>query len=298
MIAMPPRPPTTTRASGDHRGLQDPLQAAVGRADRPAVLRVILGLNAIGLRPSYLAWHQCHKQSKAGSWTLSSLSRLTADDIEVVSAHLQDAVVKAADIHWRPAEKRRGGRAQPLRLGGGQRHGPGIPPPPRGAALRAGAGLQVPQSSTPVQKDQVLNLLAVAFDAKRPARRRRHPDVLRRRPRCGSRSSASRPNWPISARPGPPNAARHMRRTRPGRPKPLDRLPNRVDAPLWRGPLTGDTGIVPAGPRHADTPRQPIRGFRRALCRFSRHQARDRRRTSSRRCAPSSPTCARTATAR
>ena len=28
------------------------------------------------------------------------------DDIDVVSAHLQDAVVKAADIHWRPTEKR------------------------------------------------------------------------------------------------------------------------------------------------------------------------------------------------
>jgi hypothetical protein len=28
------------------------------------------------------------------------------DDIEVVSAHLQDAVLKAADIHWRPAERR------------------------------------------------------------------------------------------------------------------------------------------------------------------------------------------------
>ena len=34
------------------------------------------------------------------------LIALDGDDIEVVSAHLQDAVVKAADIHWRPAEKR------------------------------------------------------------------------------------------------------------------------------------------------------------------------------------------------
>ncbi len=34
------------------------------------------------------------------------LISLDGDDIEVVSAHLQDAVIKAADIHWRPAEQR------------------------------------------------------------------------------------------------------------------------------------------------------------------------------------------------
>lgn len=34
------------------------------------------------------------------------LVALDRDDIEVVSAHLQDAVVKAADIRWRPSEKR------------------------------------------------------------------------------------------------------------------------------------------------------------------------------------------------
>jgi hypothetical protein len=34
------------------------------------------------------------------------LVALDGDDIEVVSTHLQDAVVKAADIHWRPTEKR------------------------------------------------------------------------------------------------------------------------------------------------------------------------------------------------
>lgn len=31
---------------------------------------------------------------------------LDKDDLEVVSAHLQDAEVKVADIHWRPQEKR------------------------------------------------------------------------------------------------------------------------------------------------------------------------------------------------
>ena len=31
---------------------------------------------------------------------------LDEEDLEVVSAHLQDAVVKASDVHWRPQEKR------------------------------------------------------------------------------------------------------------------------------------------------------------------------------------------------
>lgn len=34
------------------------------------------------------------------------LLALDREDVEVVSAHLQDAVVKAADIHWRPNERR------------------------------------------------------------------------------------------------------------------------------------------------------------------------------------------------
>jgi hypothetical protein len=34
------------------------------------------------------------------------LVALDKDDIEVVSTHLQDAVVKLADIHWRPQERR------------------------------------------------------------------------------------------------------------------------------------------------------------------------------------------------
>jgi len=31
---------------------------------------------------------------------------LDKEDLEVVSAHLQDAEVKVSDVHWRPAEKR------------------------------------------------------------------------------------------------------------------------------------------------------------------------------------------------
>ncbi len=34
------------------------------------------------------------------------LVALDGDDIEVVSAHLQDALVQVSDVHWRPAEQR------------------------------------------------------------------------------------------------------------------------------------------------------------------------------------------------
>ncbi|HVY58740.1 MAG TPA: DUF2948 family protein [Xanthobacteraceae bacterium] len=34
------------------------------------------------------------------------LMALDRDDLEIVSAHLQDAVVKVSDVIWRPAEKR------------------------------------------------------------------------------------------------------------------------------------------------------------------------------------------------
>ena len=37
---------------------------------------------------------------------LLKLVALDGDDMEVVSAHLQDAILKAADIRWRPNEKR------------------------------------------------------------------------------------------------------------------------------------------------------------------------------------------------
>ena len=73
------------------------------------------------------------------------LIALDREDIEVVSAHLQDAVVKAADIRWRPAEKRVVVALNRFDWEAAQRRRAGIPPPPRGAAVRAGVGLQVPQ---------------------------------------------------------------------------------------------------------------------------------------------------------
>ena len=91
------------------------------------------------------------------------LVALDKEDIQVVSAHLQDAVVKAADIHWRPAEKRvvvalnrfdweaaNGTSAQFRR---------------RRAALRFErvSACQC-RNCPPGEKDQVLNLLAVSFE--------------------------------------------------------------------------------------------------------------------------------------
>ena len=54
-------------------------------------------------------------------------------------------MVKAADIRWRPAEKRVVVALNRFDWEAANGDVPGIPPPPRGAALRAGVGLQVPQ---------------------------------------------------------------------------------------------------------------------------------------------------------
>lgn len=91
------------------------------------------------------------------------LIALDRDDIEVVSAHLQDAVVRAADIHWRPGERRlvvgldrfdweaAGGAAPQYRR--------------RRAALRFERvrACQCREVDA-ARKDGALNLLAVSFD--------------------------------------------------------------------------------------------------------------------------------------
>src|SRR4029078_12420031 len=91
------------------------------------------------------------------------LVALDSDDIQVVSAHLQDAVVKAADVHWRPAEKRLVvglnrfdweaaiGAAPEFRR--------------RRAALRFDRVTACKCRNCPAtEKDKVLNLLAVSFE--------------------------------------------------------------------------------------------------------------------------------------
>jgi hypothetical protein len=92
------------------------------------------------------------------------LIALDGDDIEVVSAHLQDAVIKAADVHWRPSEKR-------VVVGLNRFDWEGA----NGAShhyRRCRSALRFERVTAckcrnvnAAEKDQVLNLLAVAFEA-------------------------------------------------------------------------------------------------------------------------------------
>jgi hypothetical protein len=87
---------------------------------------------------------------------------LDADDLEVVSAHLQDAEVKVADVHWRPQEKR-----LVLGLARFDWEAWNASEPEmcrRRAALRFDRVLACKcQKVKPEGKDAVLNLLAVEF---------------------------------------------------------------------------------------------------------------------------------------
>ena len=84
------------------------------------------------------------------------------DDLEVVSAHLQDALVQVSDVHWRPSENR-------LVLGVNRfdweaAYGPKPEYRRRLAALRFDRVLSCKcRSVEPHDKDAVLNLLAVEF---------------------------------------------------------------------------------------------------------------------------------------
>jgi hypothetical protein len=91
------------------------------------------------------------------------LIALDGDDIEVVSTHLQDAVVKAADIHWRPSERR-----VVVALNRFDWEAAGAPSP---EFRRRRAALRFERVSTckcrnvaSAEKDKVLNLLAVSFE--------------------------------------------------------------------------------------------------------------------------------------
>src|ERR1044071_4331883 len=97
---------------------------------------------------------------------LLKLIALDGDDMEVVSTHLQDAVVKAADIHWRPAENR-----VVVGVNRFDWEAASCSTSPefrrRRAALRFERVLSCKcRNLDAVQKDQVLNLLSVEFNAK------------------------------------------------------------------------------------------------------------------------------------
>jgi len=87
---------------------------------------------------------------------------LDAEDLEVVSAHLQDAVVKVADIIWRPREKRLIVALNRFDWEGVQTGRPEYRR--RRSALRFERVLACKcKEVNPAGKDAVLNLLAVEF---------------------------------------------------------------------------------------------------------------------------------------
>jgi Protein of unknown function (DUF2948) len=96
------------------------------------------------------------------------LIALDRDDVEIISTHLQDAVLKVADIRWRPAERR-------LVVGvnrfdweaAAQEKEPAYRR--RRAALRFDRVLSLKcRNVDPKNGDGVLNLLAVEFVEKNP----------------------------------------------------------------------------------------------------------------------------------
>jgi len=87
---------------------------------------------------------------------------LDGEDLEVVSAHLQDAVVKVADVLWRPAEKRLVVAVNRFDWEGAQSTKPEYRR--RRSALRFERVLSCKcRNVNQAAKDGVLNLLAVEF---------------------------------------------------------------------------------------------------------------------------------------
>jgi len=94
---------------------------------------------------------------------LLKLIALDREDIEVVSAHLQDAVVKVADVHWRPAENRL--VVAVCRFDWESAYGANPQYRRRLAALRFDRVLSCKcRHVAPHDKDTILNLLAVEFN--------------------------------------------------------------------------------------------------------------------------------------
>lgn len=87
---------------------------------------------------------------------------LDEEDLEVASAHVQDAVVKVADVHWRPQERRLVVGLNRFDWEGAQAKRPQFRR--RRAALRFERVLACKcRQVDPAGKEAVLNLLAVEF---------------------------------------------------------------------------------------------------------------------------------------
>jgi hypothetical protein len=90
---------------------------------------------------------------------------LDEEDLEVVSTHLQDAVVKVSDVLWRPQEKRLVVALNRFDWERAQAHRPEFCR--RRSALRFERVLSCKcRDLNPAGKDAVLNLLAVEFSEK------------------------------------------------------------------------------------------------------------------------------------
>ena len=88
---------------------------------------------------------------------------LDEEDLEVVSTHLQDAVAKVSDVHWRPQEKRLVLAVNRFDWEGVQHGDPEYHC--RRAVLRFERVLSCKcRDVDPAGKDAVLNLLAVEFE--------------------------------------------------------------------------------------------------------------------------------------
>ncbi|HEY0566791.1 MAG TPA: DUF2948 family protein [Xanthobacteraceae bacterium] len=95
------------------------------------------------------------------------LVALDQDDLEVISAHLQDAVLKVSDVIWRPAEKRLVVGLNRFDWEAAQWDKPEYRR--RRAALRFDCVKSIKcRHVSPAKKDAVLNLLAVSFDLDDP----------------------------------------------------------------------------------------------------------------------------------
>lgn len=93
---------------------------------------------------------------------LLKLVALDMDDLEVVSAHLQDAVVSVGDVRWRPAEKRLVIGLARFDWEGAQAAPPGFQR--RSTALRFDRVVSFKCCNVDCSdKKAVLNLLAVSF---------------------------------------------------------------------------------------------------------------------------------------
>jgi hypothetical protein len=93
---------------------------------------------------------------------LLKLIALDRDDVEVISTHLQDAVLKVADIVWRPSEQRLVLGLNRFDWEAAQEEAPHFRR--RRAALRFDRVLTVKcRNVGPDDPDRVLNLLAVEF---------------------------------------------------------------------------------------------------------------------------------------